>query len=63
VAELSGAFLSASAGISPPTIEQSAAYINGWCKNLKDDKKLIVVATGAAQQAADHILGVTFEAD
>ncbi|NOY41041.1 MAG: DUF1738 domain-containing protein [Planctomycetes bacterium] len=63
VAELSGAFLSASAGISPPTIEQSAAYINGWCKKLKDDKKLIVVAAGAAQRAADHILGVTFEAD
>lgn len=60
VAELGAAFLSATSGISPPTIEQSAAYLAGWSKQLQDDKKLIVVASGAAQRAADHILGVTF---
>jgi antirestriction protein ArdC len=64
VAELGAAFLAAAAGISPPTIEQSAAYIDGWRKKLADDKKLVVQAAGLAQRAADRILGVTFaEAD
>lgn len=58
VAELGAAFLAATAGISPPTIEQSAAYIQGWSKKLQSDKKLIVQAAGAAQRAADHVLGV-----
>lgn len=62
VAEMGSAFLCASAGISPPTIEQSAAYIDGWRKKLKDDKKLVVQAAGHGQRAADHILGVNFEA-
>ncbi|TWT48988.1 ArdC family protein [Botrimarina hoheduenensis] len=61
VAEMGSAFLCASAGISPPTIEQSAAYIDGWRKKLKDDKKLVVQAAGQGQRAADHILGVSFE--
>lgn len=61
VAELSAAFLAATAGVSPPTIEQSAAYIDGWRKKLVGDKKLIVQAAGQAQRAADHILGVTFD--
>ncbi len=61
IAEMEAAFLSASAGISPPTIEQSAAYLNGWIKQLKGDKKLIVQAAGAAQKATDFILGTEFE--
>ncbi|QDV73810.1 ArdC family protein [Botrimarina mediterranea] len=61
VAEMGSAFLCASAGISPPTIEQSAAYIDGWQKKLKDDKKLVVQAAGQGQRAADHILGATFD--
>lgn len=61
VAEIGSAFLAATAGISPPTIEQAVAYIDGWRKRLQADKKLIVRASGQAQRAADHILGVTFE--
>ncbi len=57
VAELGSAFLCAAAGISPPTIEQSAAYIAGWRKKLSDDRKLIVAAAGAGQRAADWIVG------
>ncbi|QDS99308.1 ArdC family protein [Adhaeretor mobilis] len=57
VAEMGAAFLCATAGISPPTIEQSAAYIDGWRKKLKDDKKLVVQAAGQGQRAADHIQG------
>lgn len=61
VAEMGSAFLCAASGISPPTIEQSAAYIDGWRKKLKDDKKLVVQAAGQGQRAADHILGVSFD--
>lgn len=60
VAEMGSAFLCAVAGISPPTVEQSAAYIDGWSKKLRDDKKLIVQAAGQGQRAADHIQGITF---
>ena len=56
VAEMGAAFLCGASGISPPTIEQSAAYIDGWRKKLKDDKKLVVQAAGQGQRAADYIL-------
>ncbi len=61
IAEMGAAFLSASAGISPPTIDQSAAYIQGWMKQLKGDKKFVVQAAGAAQKATDFILGTEFD--
>lgn len=61
VAEMGAAFLAAAAGISPPTIEQSAAYIDGWRRKLKGDKMLVIQAAGAGQRAVDHILGQTFE--
>lgn len=59
---MGSAFLCAMAGIGPATIEQSASYLKGWCKALKEDKKLLITAAGQAQKAADHILGTTFEA-
>lgn len=55
VAEMGAAFLAAVAGISPLTIEQSAAYFDGWRKRLNGDKKLVVHAAGAAQRAADWV--------
>lgn len=61
VAEMGSAFLCAAAGISPSTIEQSVAYIDGWRKRLKDDNKLVVQAAGQGQRAADLIRGITFE--
>jgi len=61
IAEMGAAFLNATAGISAPTIEQSSAYIEHWQKALKGDKRLVVSAAGAAQKAADWILGTTFE--
>jgi antirestriction protein ArdC len=60
VAEMGAAFLNATAGVSPSTIEQSAAYLQSWIKVLKGDKRLVVSAAGAAQKAADLILGTTF---
>lgn len=57
VAEMGAAFLAAAAGISQETIEQSASYIDGWRKKLSADKKLVVQAAGAAQKAADWVMG------
>lgn len=61
VAEMGSAFLCAVAGISPPTIEQSAAYLQGWLREFKNDKRLIVQAAGKAQRAADLVLGAEFD--
>eukprot|EP00752_Nemacystus_decipiens_P015806 g14116.t1 len=58
IAEMGAAFLAATTGISPPTIDQSAAYINGWRQKLEGNKRLIIQAAGAGQRAADHILDV-----
>lgn len=61
VAEIGAAMLCGVAGIDNSTLENSAAYIGGWLRRLKDDKRLIVQAAGQAQKAADYMLGVTFE--
>ena len=63
VAEMGAAFLAAAAGISPPTVEQSAAYVDGWTKKIRGDKKLVVATAAAGQKAADRILGTTWEPD
>ena len=57
VAEMSAAFLCSYAGIQPTVIENQAAYLSGWLKQLKSDKKLVVSAAGQAQRAADWIRG------
>ena len=56
VAELSAAFLCAEAGISNAVIQNQAAYVSGWLKRLRDDRKLIVYAAAQAQRSADYIL-------
>lgn len=60
IAEMGAAFLCAASGISPPTIEQSASYLQSWINVLKGDKRLVVGAASAAQKAADRILGDDF---
>ena len=55
IAELGAAFLGATANLEN-TLEQSASYIQGWLKALKDDRKLILQAAGKAQAATDYIL-------
>ncbi len=57
VAEMAAAFLSAHVGIQPVTIENQAAYLQGWLKQLRGDKKLVIAAAGAAQKASDWIRG------
>jgi len=42
------------------TIDSSAAYLEGWLKQLKSDKTLIVYSAAQAQKAADFILDRKF---
>jgi len=56
-AELTAVFLSAVTGIREETMTNSTAYIKGWLKALKNDKKLVLSAASQAQKAADFMLG------
>ena len=57
VAEIAAAMLMNEVGIEiPQTFENSASYIKSWLSKLRDDKKMILTASSAAQKAADLIL-------
>lgn len=58
VAEMGAAFLAGHAGFVDRTIENSAAYLQGWLNVLKSDNKMLVHAAGKAQKAADYILNI-----
>jgi len=60
-AEFASAFLCAVSGIEN-TIDNSAAYIAGWARALRQDKKIVVQAASQGQKAADFILGAGEEA-
>ena len=57
VAEIGAAMLCAVTGISPATIEASAAYVDHWLGALRGDKRLVVSASAHAQRAADYVTG------
>ena len=58
IAEIGSAMLLNETGLEiAETFENNAAYIASWLKKLHDDKKLIVMAAGQAQKAADYITG------
>lgn len=58
VAELGACMILNQLGIeSTNTFRNSAGYLQGWLKALKDDKKLIVTAAGKAEKAVKLILG------
>jgi antirestriction protein ArdC len=59
VAEFGAAYLCAEAGISTAVLENQAAYVAGWLKKLRDDRKLLIHAAAQAQRAADYILNRT----
>ena len=61
VAEMGAAFLCGEAGILEIQLDQSAAYIDNWLHQLRNDRKLVVVAAAQAQKAADYILGRKFD--
>jgi antirestriction protein ArdC len=57
VAEIGAAFLNNHAGIlNDETLQDSTAYIQGWLKQLRNDKKFIIEASAKAQKAVDYIL-------
>jgi antirestriction protein ArdC len=55
VAEMGAAYLCAEAGISNVVLENQAAYVAGWLKKLRDDRKLLIHAATQAQRAADYV--------
>lgn len=57
-AEIGASFLKSNAGIPNEHLKDSAAYIQHWLKELKNDKRFIVHASAQAQKAADYITNV-----
>ena len=62
VAEIGACFLGAQIGVAPE-LDQSAAYVEGWLKALKEDKKAIFRAASEAQKAADFVLQAAGQSD
>jgi antirestriction protein ArdC len=62
VAEMGAAYLCGVAGISNETVNNSAAYIQGWLSKLRNDSRLLIQAAAQAQKAADFILGAGLQA-
>lgn len=60
-AEIGASFLSGVAEFESAGNDQSAAYLAGWIKRIKEEPKLIVQASAQAQKAVDLILGTTFD--
>jgi antirestriction protein ArdC len=56
-AEMGAAYLCGIAGIANRTMDNSAAYIQGWLAKLKQDPKVLVQAAAQAQRAVDYITG------
>lgn len=55
VAEIGACMICLSIGLTPD-FGQSGAYIDGWLKALRDNKKFIFTAASAAQKAVDYII-------
>ena len=55
---MGAAMLCGVAGISPATVENSAAYLRSWISALRGDSRLVVAAASGAQRAADYIRGI-----
>jgi len=60
VGEMTACFLCGHCGIESTTLDNSAAYISGWLKQLRQDPRLVVMAGAQAQKASDFILGKTY---
>ena len=57
IAEIGSAALVSHCGLeTPQSFHNSAGYIQGWLRALKDDKRFIVSAAGKAEKAVDYIL-------
>ncbi len=56
VAQIGACFLASNTGCSLKHFENDVAYIAGWLKKLKDDRRFILFASSKAQRAVDYIL-------
>jgi len=63
IAEFGASFLCGYTGIDNDTIENQAAYIEHWRKELSADKKLVISAAAQAQKAVDFILDLRAESE
>lgn len=61
VAEMGAAFVCGAAGIDV-NVQHHAAYIDNWLAKFRGDSKMLVQAAGAAQRAADLIVGRVVDA-
>lgn len=59
IAEMTAAYLCGQTAILPATIDNTAAYLGSWIRTIREDRKAVVVAAGAAQRAADYMLGLS----
>lgn len=58
IAEIGAAFLANRCDIlDDAALEDSASYLDGWMKALRDDAGLILSASGKAQKAVDFLFG------
>jgi len=57
-AEIGACYLNSITGIVNKEFDNSVAYIKGWIDQLRNDKRLIVYASGQAQKATDYILNI-----
>lgn len=55
VAEMGAAFLCGLTGIANTTVGNSAAYLAGWLRRLRQDKTLLVSAASQAQRATNWL--------
>lgn len=62
IAELASAFACAENGIDN-TLQNSAAYLQGWMKKLKEDPKLLIQASGKAAKAFKFMAGEVEEVE
>lgn len=64
IAQMAAAMLSGLCGFTiAEEPDNLAAYLQNWLDAIREDRKLVVMAAAAAQKAADHIMGVTWEPD
>lgn len=59
VAEMGAARLCYHGNIDTATIDNSAAYIQGWLETIKKDPSIIYQAAQEAEKAYNHIIGAT----
>lgn len=57
IAEIGASFLCNITGI-PKTIDNQSAYIQNWLRVLKNDSRMVLIASSQAQKAVDYILNI-----